>query len=320
MPAALAGPLDRVRATLATLTFAQKATVIALVLGIAVGGFVFVRWVTAPTYEPLFSNLSSTDASAIVDELNAEGVSYQLPDGSGTIMVPKDQVYSLRLTMAGLGLPAGSDTGYSLLDEQGITTSEFEQQTTYQRALEGELSNTLEAIDGVTAATVHIAMPKDEVFVTDESKPKASVLLQLRPGTDLSGEQVQSVTHLVSSSVDGMEPDQVTVSDSTGRLLSSENGAGAGSQAQADDTSAFEQRLATNAQNMLDRALGAGNAVVTVAASLDFDQSNSTSQTYSYPQELPALAETTSTEQYTGTGGAAAGVLGEDRVDLGCRR
>ncbi|QNG37658.1 flagellar M-ring protein FliF [Geodermatophilaceae bacterium NBWT11] len=317
MPAALAGPLDRVRATLATLTFAQKATVIALVLGIAVGGFVFVRWVTAPTYEPLFSNLSSTDASAIVDELNAEGVSYQLPDGSGTIMVPKDQVYSLRLTMAGLGLPAGSDTGYSLLDEQGITTSEFEQQTTYQRALEGELSNTLEAIDGVTAATVHIAMPKDEVFVTDESKPKASVLLQLRPGTDLSGEQVQSVTHLVSSSVDGMEPDQVTVSDSTGRLLSSENGAGAGSQAQADDTSAFEQRLATNAQNMLDRALGAGNAVVTVAASLDFDQSNSTSQTYSYPQELPALAETTSTEQYTGTGGAAAGVLGTDGAAAG---
>ncbi len=171
MPAVLAGPLDRIRATLATMTFAQKVTVLVLVLGLALGGFLFVRWVTAPTYAPLFSNLASTDASAIVDELNAEGVSYQLADGGSTVMVAKDSVYDLRLTMSGKGLPAGSDTGYSLLDQQGITTSEFEQKTTYQRALEGELSNTLEALDGVQTAVVHIALPKDQVFATDAGKP-----------------------------------------------------------------------------------------------------------------------------------------------------
>ena len=97
-------------------------------------------------------------------------------------MVDKDQVYDLRLQMSGKGLPAGQDTGYALLDQQGITTSEFQQQVTYQRALEGELSNTLEALDGVNQAVVHVALPKDEVFVTEQAKPTASVLLDLAAG------------------------------------------------------------------------------------------------------------------------------------------
>ena len=100
-------------------------------------------------------------------------------------MVAQDQVYNLRLTMSGQGLPAGNESGYSLLDEQGITTSEFQQQVSYQRALEGELAKTLKALDGVNAAVVHIALPKDEVFATDEGKPTASVLLDLAPGTKL---------------------------------------------------------------------------------------------------------------------------------------
>ncbi|KQS68388.1 flagellar basal-body MS-ring/collar protein FliF [Modestobacter sp. Leaf380] len=313
MPAALAGPLDRARAALATMTAAQKATLVGLVLVLVLGGFFFVRWVTAPTYEPLFTNLSATDASAITDELTAEGVDYQL-QGAGTILVPKDRVYALRLSVAGKGLTPqeGSDSGYSLLDEQGITTSEFEQQTTYQRALEGELNNTLEAMDGVRTASVHIAMPKDEVFVTDESRPTAAVLLALTPGTSLAGEQVQAVVNLVSSSIQGMDPADVTVSDTTGRVLSAAGG-GASTDSQADATATFQQTLQANAQAMLDRVLGPNNSMVTVAATMNFDQSNSTSTTYSYPAEIPALAEASTTEQYTGTGGAgAAGVLGTD--------
>ena len=135
-------------------------------------------------------------------------------------MVAKDAVYDLRLQMSGQGLPAGQDTGYALLDEQGITTSEFQQQVTYQRALEGELSKTLESLDGVTRAVVHVALPEDEVFVTDQAEPTASVLLDLAPGTQLSGEQIQAVTNLVSSSVQDMEPEQVTVTDSSGQVLS----------------------------------------------------------------------------------------------------
>src|SRR3954470_5448153 len=171
MPAVLAGPLARIKSVLSTITLGQKVVIGLLALGLVLGGFFFFRWVTAPTYAPLFPNLASPDASAIVDELNTEGVTYQLSDGGGTIMVPQDQVSALRLTMSGKGLPASQDTGYSLLDQQGITTSEFQQQITYQRAVEGELAKTLEAIHGVNAAVVHIALPKEEVFATDEGKP-----------------------------------------------------------------------------------------------------------------------------------------------------
>ncbi|HEX2551250.1 MAG TPA: flagellar basal-body MS-ring/collar protein FliF, partial [Nocardioidaceae bacterium] len=214
MKSALAGTLERARSTFATISLGQKVVIGLLLVGLLLGGFFFFRWITAPTQAPLFSNLASADASAIVDQLNAGGVAYTLSDGGQTIMVDKNQVYDLRLQMSGKGLPAGQDTGYALLDQTGITTSEFQQQTTYQRALEGELSNTLEALKGVNTAVVHIAMPKDEVFVTDQKKPTASVLLDLAAGTTLTGEQVTAVTNLVSSSIVGMDPSQVTVTDS----------------------------------------------------------------------------------------------------------
>src|SRR5215203_6840064 len=235
MKSALAGTLERARSTFATISLGQKVVIGLLLVGLLLGGFFFFRWITAPTQAPLFSNLASADASAIVDELNAAGVAYELADGGQTIMVAKDQVYDVRLTMSGKGLPAGQDTGYALLDEQGITTSEFQQQVSYQRALEGELANTLKSLDGVTAAVVHIALPKDEVFATDEGKPTASVLLDLAPGTTLSGEQIQAVTHLVSSSIEKMDPADVTVADQTGAVLSA---AGEGATAGTGDAQA----------------------------------------------------------------------------------
>src|SRR5689334_4336464 len=145
MKSALAGTLERARSTFSTISLGQKVVIGLLIVGLLLGGFFFYSWITTPTQAPLFSNLAASDASAIVDELNAEGVAYTLADGGQTIMVAKDQVYNLRLTMSGKGLPpSNKGTGYALLDQQGITTSEFQQQTTYQRALEGELSNTLE--------------------------------------------------------------------------------------------------------------------------------------------------------------------------------
>lgn len=312
MPPAVATALDRVRTTLATMTAQQKVLAAVLVLGLAMGSFFFVRWVTAPTYAPLFSNLSETDAAAITDQLDADGVDYQLQ--GTTISVPKDQQDALRLSIAGQGLTpaAGSDSGYTLLDQQGITTSEFQQQTSYQRALEGELNNTLEAMTGVKTAIVHIAMPKDEVFVTDSGDPTASVLLDLSPGTELSGEQVTSIVNLVSSSISGMDPAGVTVTDQNGAQLSSGT-SGASTDSQADATSTFQGTLQANAQRLLDQVLGAGNAIVTVAATMNFDQSQSTATTYTYPATLPATSEASQSETYTGPGGGgAAGVLGTD--------
>jgi flagellar M-ring protein FliF len=314
MPAALAGPLNRVKTLLSTISLGQKIVIGLLLAGLVLGGFVFTRWITAPTMTPLFSNLASADASAIVEELNAEGVAYELADGGQTVMVAQDQVYNLRLTMSGKGLPAGNESGYALLDQQGITTSEFQQQVSYQRALEGELANTLKALDGVNTAVVHIALPKDEVFATDEGKPTASVLLDLAPGTHLSGEQVQAVTHLVSSSIEKMDPADVTVADSTGAVLSAagEGISSAAGDAQSQQEQEYEARLAANAQKILDQVAGPGNAVVSVRADLDFSKKDTTSESYTYVPGTPALSESTTTEKYAGTGAAVGGVLGAE--------
>jgi flagellar M-ring protein FliF len=314
MPAALAGPLARVKTLLSTISVGQKIVIGLLLAGLALGGFVFYRWITTPTQAPLFTNLASADASAIVDQLNTDGVPYTLADGGATIMVAQDVVNSERLAMSGKGLPASDSTGYSLLDQQGITTSEFQQQVTYQRALEGELSKTLEALDGVNSAVVHLAIPKDDVFATDQKDPTASVLLDLKPGSQLSGEQVQAVTNLVSSSIEGMAPEQVTVADSSGAVLSAAgegvtSGAGdAKAQAEQDE----ESRLAANAQSILDRVAGPHNAVVTVRADLNFDKVDTTAESYDYKAGTPALSESTSKENYTGTGATTGGVLGSE--------
>ena len=320
MPPALAGPLERIRSAFSTISLGQKVVIGLLGLGLVLGGFFFYRWITAPTYAPLFSNLASTDASAIVDELNAAGVSYELADGGGTIMVPNEQVYDLRLSMSGKGLPAGNDTGYALLDEQGITTSEFQQQVTYQRALQDELSATLEALEGVRTAVVHVALPEEEVFASDEAEPTASVLLDLAPGTTLDSGQVQAVTNLVSSSIEGMDPDQVTVADATGTVLSAP---GQGVTTAAGDARSqleqdYEDRLAANAQAVLDPILGPGRAKVSVRADVDLDQRSTTSETHTYEQGTPPISESTTTEQYTGNGAAVGGILGpENQADAG---
>jgi flagellar M-ring protein FliF len=316
MKSALAGTLERARSTFASISLGQKIVIGLLVAGLLLGGFYFYSWITTPTQAPLFSNLAATDASAIVDELNASGVAYELTDGGTTIMVAKDAVYDLRLSMSGKGLPAGQETGYALLDEQGITTSEFQQQVSYQRALEGELSKTLEALDGVQQAVVHVALPEDEVFVTEQAEPTASVLLDLAAGTSLSGEQIQAVTNLVSSSVQDMEPEQVTVTDTSGQVLSA---AGTGVTAAAGDARSqveqdTEARLADNAQQILDRVLGPGRAVVSVRADVDLDQRQSTSETHSYTDGTPPISESQTTESYNGAGTPVGGVLGPENM------
>ena len=317
MKTALTGTLERARSAFATISLGQKVVIGLLLAGLLLGGFFFSKWITAPTQAPLFSNLAASDAAAIVEELNAAGVAYELTDGGQTIMVAKDAVYDLRLQMSGQGLPAGQDTGYALLDEQGITTSEFQQEVTYKRALEGELSKTLESLDGVNEAIVSVALPKEEVFVTEQAEPTASVLLDLAAGTQLSGEQIQAVTNLVSSSVEKMSPEQVTVTDTSGQVLSTP---GSGISASAGDARSqvetdYQNRLAANAQKILDSVLGPNKAVVSVRADVDLDQRDTTSKTYTYEEGTPPVSEQRDVENYTGAGGApVGGVLGPENM------
>jgi flagellar M-ring protein FliF len=307
---------DRAKTMLAGFTIGQRAVVMVAVVGLAFGAFALSKWAAQPTWSPLFLNLSATDASAIVDQLKTDGVQYELTNGGTTIMVPQQQVYDLRISMAGKGLSNASDSsGYGILDQQGMTATDFQQNVAYQRALEGELAKTLKAINGVNTAIVHLAIPKKDVFTTEEDKPTASVLLALAPGTTLGRAQIRSVMHLVSGSVPGLDPSDVTVSDADGNMLSvREDGAAgaAGSASEADQqTQQFEDARTATLQQMLDKVLGKGQAVARVNAELNFDSSDTTSETYVTQTGVAPLAEATSSESYAAANAGAGGALGQ---------
>src|SRR5947208_12996952 len=164
----------RASQTLSGFSTGQKVVTGLAVVGVVVGALTFSSWASKPSYTPLFSNLQPSDAAAVTQKLTSSKVPFKLADGGATVMVPQNQVYQQRLNLSASGLPTGGTQGYSLLDKQGITTSEFRQRVDYQRALEGELSKTIGAIDGVAAASVHLVIPADDVFANDNHKPSAS--------------------------------------------------------------------------------------------------------------------------------------------------
>ncbi len=319
MPQQVNQMVSRVGRALSAYSLGQKLVGAVLLVGVLAGGFVFLRWATAPTYAPLFSNLAGSDASAVVDKLDADGVPYQLTDGGQTVLVPKDQVYAERVKLSGAGLPAAKDSGYSLLDQQGVTASQFQQQVAYQRAMEGELAKTIQAIDGVRTAVVHLAVPQRDVFLDTQEQSSASVLVDTQPGRDLSRQQVQSIVHLVASSVQGMKPEQVTVVDGQGQLLSSPDAVGGtagGADGREQMTAEYETRQAAALQAMLDKVLGPGHAVARVTAQLQFDSIDTTTEQLTGNPTTPPIAETTTTEKYTGGAGTAGGVLGPDNIGV----
>lgn len=291
----------------------QKVVAVLAALVLVLGGAAFWRWASAPVYAPLFTGLAASDAAAIVDKLDASGTKYELTDGGNTILVPKDAVYATRLAMSADGLPAAAESGYSLLDQQGLTSSQFQQQVTYQRALEGELAKTVSAIEGVSSATVHLAVPKDDVFLSEKGETTASVMVQTRAGAELTPRQVEAVVHLVSSSIEGLDPKKVTVVDGTGALLSAQGG-GASGAARDQTTTDYENRVQRSVQAMLDRVLGTGAAVATVTADLDLDSTDTTTEKFIDDETVRPLSQQSTKETYTGTAAGAGGVLGPDNV------
>ena len=201
------------------LTPIQRITLGAVVLTVVAGSLVLSRGGGDVAMTALYTDLNATDAASVVDALAARGVAYDLTDAGKTVLVPKDEVYDLRVALAGDGLPT-SNEGYALLDNQGITTSEFRQRIDYQRALEGELAKTLSALESVQSASVHLALPDDSVFVDEPATPTASVLVNTGGMSSISSGEVEAIVHLVASSVKDMKPEGVTVIDSNGTVLS----------------------------------------------------------------------------------------------------
>ncbi|WIB61835.1 flagellar basal-body MS-ring/collar protein FliF [Curtobacterium sp. MCLR17_007] len=316
MPAALQNLFGRLGAYVKGFSAAQRTIAILAVAALVLGGVALASWLGKPSYAPLFTGLAAADASSVTDQLTTDGVPFQLTDGGATILVPQSSVYTERLKAASNGLPSSNEGGYSLLDKMGVTSSEFQQDVTYKRAIEGELAKTISAMDGVQTATVQLAIPEKSVFVSEEKDPTASVFIATKNGTELTSDQVQSIVHLTSAAVEGMQPTDVSVVDAKGQTLSAVGTGATGSG--ADQAADYDATTSKKIQDLLDTTLGAGNASVVVSATMNQNTGTRTSEAYTTPTTGPvALNESSTTEEY-GSGAAggkgATGVLGPDNI------
>jgi flagellar M-ring protein FliF len=316
MPVAFKNVFARLSAYVQGFSAAQRTIAILAIAALVLGGIALASWLGKASYAPLFTGLAAADASSITDQLQTDGVPFQLTDGGATILVPQAQVYSERLKAASNGLPSSNEGGYSLLDKMGVTSSEFQQDVTYKRAMEGELAKTIGAMDGVQTATVQLAIPEKSVFVSEEKDPTASVFIATENGTQLSTDQVQAIVHLTSASVEGMQPTDVSVVDAKGQTLSAVGTGATGSG--ADQAADYDAATSKKIQDLLDTTLGVGNATVVVSGTMNQESGTRTSESYTSPTSGPvALNESSTTEEYgagSGAGSGATGVLGPDNI------
>ncbi|MFS2031228.1 MULTISPECIES: flagellar basal-body MS-ring/collar protein FliF [unclassified Curtobacterium] len=317
MPVAVKDLFGRLAAYVKGFSAAQRTIAILVIAALVLGGIALASWLGKASYAPLFTGLAAADAASVTDQLTTDGVPFQLTDGGATILVPQGSVYSERLKAASNGLPASNEGGYSLLDKMGVTSSEFQQDVTYKRAMEGELAKTIGAMDGVQTATVQLAIPEKTVFVSEEKDPTASVFIATKNGSELSTDQVQAIVHLTSAAVEGMQPTDVSVVDAKGQTLSAVGTGATGSG--ADQAADYDASTSKKIQDLLDTTLGTGNASVVVSATMNQNSGTRTSESYTTPTTGPvALNESSTTEQYgagSGAGGAGAtGVLGPDNI------
>ncbi len=255
----------------------SRKIIMGCVVGLVILGFAgMFFWANKTEFQTVFSGLSAEDASEIVEKLKEQQIPYRLEGKGSIVKVPAEQIYDVRLSLAASGLPRGGTVGYELFDQSDFGTTEFVQKMNYQRAVQGELVRTIREFREVEDARVMIVMPKDSVFIEETKPPSASVLLKLRK--DLTKDKVKAIVHLVSSSLEDMTPELVTVVDTKGKILfkgvSEEETLGELANSQLKYKITFEQSLAKRIQSMLERIVGDGSAIVRVNAEMDFDQVN----------------------------------------------
>ena len=271
------GLIDFVRTLGAARIAAMGAVTITLV-----GFFAFLMLrVTAPQMTPLFTDLTFEDSTAIVKELERQGVPYELRNDSSIVMVPKDRVARLRMGLAEGGLPKGGGVGYEIFDKSdALGTTSFVQNINNLRALEGELARTIRGLDRVQAARVHLVMPERPLFSRDKMEPSASIVVKVRG--PLEPQQVRAIRHLVASAVNGLKPQRVSIVDEGGHLLA--DGAGDdqnGTEVSADERQvAFEKRLREQIETIVSSVVGPGRARVELTADFDFNRVTQTSDKY----------------------------------------
>ncbi|HWH82024.1 MAG TPA: flagellar basal-body MS-ring/collar protein FliF [Burkholderiaceae bacterium] len=302
---------------LAAMPLRSKLSALLGVAALAGVVFAMTLWSSKGDFKVLYANLSDKDGGAVIAQLAQMNVPYRMSEGGAAIMVPSAQVHDLRLKLATAGLPKGSVSGYELMDSARFGQTQFQERLTAQRGLEGELTRSITSLAAVANARVHLALPNQNGFFREQQKPSASVLLSLHPGRTLDRAQVAGIVHLVSSSVPELDPKSVSVLDQSGALLTAGGGDGqpsAGLDAQQlQYVNQIESGYAKRILALLEPIVGRDNLRATVAADIDFSQSEATSEEFRPNQGSEAKIAIRSqqvSEQNGSSGGQPSGVPG----------
>lgn len=275
----------------------------AITISMVLGGFIALfLWTNRPYYQVLFANLDTGDAAKISEKLREKRIPFQLKDGGRAILVPDDQVYQLRLELASDGIPRGSSVGFEIFDDLSFGTTEFVQRLKYQQALQGELARTIMEFDAIAQARVHIVTAGDSLFAKPEKPSTASVVVRPYAGKKLEQRQVQGIINLVAAAVEGLKPENVTVVDMAGGMLSKghdEQSLSTLSRTQFDYQQKLESTLENRIQTMLEPVVGLNRVVARVSAVVDFRQVNISEEKFD-PDSIVVRSEQRQNEVATG--------------------
>ena len=294
--------LQKIGAVWQKIGLVQRFFLIAIVLTFIAVCSLLTHWARKPDLRILYQDLDPEEAAKITEKVSEKGITYELRAGGTSIYVPKEQVYQLRLDMAKEGLPVGEQGGYKIFDNGKIGVSPFVQNVNLKRALQDELAKSIQMIDGVSHARIHIVSSEQTLFTSEAGKTTASVILKLKPGYKLSPVNIAAITHLVSGSVEGLTAENISVIDSQGRLLSgqSDNTIASGAGTVQDYRERVEQNLQDKAEEMLTTVVGPGRATVKVHAVIDTNSISTVTEKYE-PKGV-ATKEEIKTGSETGAG------------------
>lgn len=290
-----------------------KLVAMAILVGGTIAGLAFLlTWSESGDLHPLYSNLAPEDAADIVAKLKERRIPYRLTSDGSAVRIPNDRVHETRLELAAQGLPRAGGVGFEVFDDAKLGMTEFVQNVNYQRALQGELSRTINTLAEVESSRVHIVLPTRSLFIEAEEPATASVILQIRRGRHLSKEQVQGIVHLVASSVSRLKPDDVTIIDNHGKMLAGHRDKSSLSQVTANQLSFQEKKdrlLENRIKTMLESVLGQDKAIVRVSSLLNFTQLEQTEERF-LPEHSVIRSEQASRSTTNDTATATGGVPG----------
>lgn len=310
MPPALDDATQKIKKFWDRTNVSQRILIGGLTVTVVVTFFLLIFWLNQPDYRVLYSRLYPEDASTVVNTLQADKIPYKLEADGSTILVPADKVYDLRLKIAGEGNLHGQGLGFEIFDDVKVGQTDFVQRINYQRALQGELARTITEFPQVERARVHLVLPHKSLFIEEQARPSASVVLKMKSGEKLETDEVQGIVNLVALAVEGMDPEMITVSDTKGEVLFSPKGlealGGGMSSTQMEHKLSMEQNLETRIEQMLMPLYGPGRVIAKVNAELDFSHKTSRYEEYD-PQSAVIRSEQRSEETQQGQANIESG-------------